>query len=299
MPLSIGLITVRGPDYHPNRRLAQAAASRGLEVVLLDPYRLACGLEGGLVVQGLPGGRLPRVILPRQGATLAEFCLLLLEQMELAGARLVNSPRAVRLCSDQFRCLQILAAAGLPVPPSRQVATPEAFDQAVEELGGVPLVAKRPAGRQGRGVSLLDGPEKLALARHFLLKRRRGLLLQGFIPPQGRRDLRLLMLGRELAAAVELEPPRGEFRANFHLGGRLAPFTPPAAVLDLARRAMQALGLEIAGLDLVLDQQGRPWFLEANYAPGFKGLEAATGLDIAGRMLDHVASIASSLERGR
>ncbi len=283
MSLSLGILSVRGADFHPNRRLLAAAAARGVPARLLNPYHLglALGREGAAP---WPAEDLPRVALPRQGSTLGEFCLLALEQLEFLGTVVLNPAQAVRLASHKFLSLQALARAGLPTPRSLMVAEEAALEPAAAWLDGPPVVAKRLRGSQGNGVALLRR-EGLAARAGFGCGGA-GTFAQEYLPPAGRRDLRVLVVGERVAGAMELAPLAGDFRANFHLSGRARPVELPPPAASLALAAARALGLAIAGVDLIWPAGGAPLVLEANYAPGFAGLEAATGLDIAGAMLD-------------
>ena len=284
--MRLGVISVRTENYHPNRRLAQAARARGLGLEIIHPYRAWCALRGGrpgLLAAPEP----PPVILPRVGSTISPYTLALLRHLELMGARLVNRPGAIELACHKYLCLQALAAAGLPVADTCLVNRPEAWDLAVARLGGYPLVAKLPQGRQGRGVALVAGPEEAALARAMWLKQRRGILLQRYLPPGGRRDLRVLVVGGHAAAGMELTPGPGEFRANLHLGGRPRAYTPGPGAARLAAAAAAAVGLEVAGVDLMGPAGGELMVMEVNFTPGFKGLEEASGLDVAGILVDY------------
>ncbi|BEQ16674.1 ATP-grasp domain-containing protein [Desulfoferula mesophila] len=289
--MRLAVISVQGKDYHPNRRLIEAARSRGLSLELLHPFHTWCALtgEGAGLLEGRPA---PTLAFPRVGSTISPYTLLLLRHLELLGCRLVNRPAAVETASFKDRCLQTLSAAGIKVPDTVFINRPQAWAAAVERLGGYPLVAKLPQGRQGRGVALLLGEAEADLARRLWLRQRRGILLQRYLPPQDRRDIRVLVVGGRAAAAVELTPPPGEFRANVHLGGRARSLETDGEAGRLAVRAAQALGLEVAGVDLVRVGDKMYYAMEVNHSPGFQGLEEATGLDVAGLLLDHALKIA-------
>ena len=291
------VMSVQGRALYSNRRLARAAEARGLALRFLHPYQAQCRLDQeGPALDTSPPLRPPAVVLPRLGATISDYSLALVEQMELAGLAVVNRARAIALARHKFRTLQALARAGLPVPPSRLVARPEELAPAAQALGGLPLVAKLPSGRQGRGVTLLESADQLALAGQLILRQRRGLILQRFIPAQDRRDLRVLVVGDKVMGVVAYQPRPGEFRSNFHLGGRGQVLTRAHELSRLARDACQALGLDIAVVDIIQDGQGRAFIIEANYSPGFQGLEQATGADVAGAMVDLCLARAGSLE---
>jgi len=290
--MNLGVITRQGPEFHPNLRLSQAAAQRGHQVYWLNPYRQYCALKGG---RPTTAGRLAHpaldAVLPRQGATLGRYCLDLIGHYELMGIPMINRLNAVRLASNKFMTLQALSAAGLPAPDTWLVAREEGFSLAVEDLGGYPVVVKAVSGFQGEGVALVSDAAAAEKVLAQFLDRRRGLLVQGFIPPRGRRDLRVLVLGGKVAGAMMLRPKRNDFRANYHLSQDARPVELAPEWGEMACEAAGALGLEIAGVDILVGRNSPAKVIEVNYSPGFKGLEAATGLDIAGKIIEHVESV--------
>ncbi len=288
--MRLAVLSVRGADYHPNRRLAEAAGMLGHDLTLLHPFHtwsaLASGAAGLLSAEALPK---MDVVLPRVGSTVSDYSLALIRQMELMGYPLVNRAAAIELARHQYLTLQALAGAGLPVPDSVLVNRAEGWESAVERLGGYPLVVKLVSGRQGRGVALLTGSEEAERARTLLMHQRRGLLLQRYYPPESRRDLRVLVIGGRALAAMTLKPAAGEFRGNVHLGGAVSNLAPEGEPAELAVKATAALGLEVAGVDILQTDEG-PRLLELNYSPGFKGLEQASGRDIAAELVQFVVS---------
>jgi ribosomal protein S6--L-glutamate ligase len=165
----------------------------------------------------------------------------------------------------------------------------ENFERAVADLRGYPVVVKTPASRQGQGVMLVDSSVTAGFIMANLPVSTTGVLVQEYIPPETRRDIRAFVIGGELVAAVELKPRQGDFRSNIHQGGNGTRLTPTEDLTILSASASGALGLEIAGIDIVIGDGGRMQVIEANYSPGFKGLEEITGLDIASRIIEFVA----------
>ncbi len=288
--MRMGIVTVKGRTYHPNKRLLEAALEKGHDLTLIHPYRVHPEISRGkLGLKGMGIDSLPEVILPRQGATVGESSLALIRHLALMGFPMVNSLDAILLSRHQFLTLQAISRAGLPVPDTFLVNTPEGIREAVAGLGGVPVIVKQISGRQGEGVLLMGSDHQAKeIARHHL-DRSKGLLIQRFIPPEGRGDIRVLVIGNEIVGCMELKPEPGDFRANFHLSGHSRAVDISPLQREVARKASAALGLDIAGVDLVVDREGRTLVIEVNYSPGFKGLEAATGLDIAGRIVEFAA----------
>jgi ribosomal protein S6--L-glutamate ligase len=287
----LAIITVRGAGYHPTGRLIQAADQRGLLAVAVDPYTVCPGIEKGKPLLDGPGGRgLPDIVMPRQGAEIKGRCLPLIAHFEAMGATVINSLAAVVLARHQFLTLQALCAAGCPVPDTRFVNSPKTYATALDGFGAAGAVVKPVSGRQGTDVFRVGAGQGLPESLEAHLSRGRGVIVQQFIDPGRRKDIRALVIGESVAAAMALRPEPGDFRANFHLTGYARPIVLSRELAALACRAAAAIGLEIAGIDLMIDAQDRPLVIEANYAPGFQGLEQATGLDIAGKMIDHALS---------
>jgi ribosomal protein S6--L-glutamate ligase len=288
--MQVGIITARDADYHPNRRLLEAGASLGVKVALLNPFHLWSGLNSGHpLAAGLPQLEKCKILLPRVGATISDYSLSLLRHLEMMGHRLVNGSTAINICRNKFHTLQTLSASGLPVLDTYMVNSQAGYADAVKRLHGPPVVVKLVSSRQGAGVFLVEEPGHDPLLGDdrlsSIMEQRQGVLVQRFLPSKGRRDVRVFVLGEENAWAMEVEPLPGEFRANIHLGGTGKVMVLDDELLGLAQRARKAVGLDIAGVDLMQDSAGSWWLGEVNFTPGFQGLERATGVDIAVRML--------------
>lgn len=289
--MDIGVLTARDEEYHPNRRLKEAAVAKGLTLALIDPRRVSPVIASGAL--GMKGGKnngMPGVILPRQGSQISESSLVVLSHLHAMGIPFVNGPESILAARNKFLTMQILAAKGIKVPDSAFVNSVAGFFGAADQLGGYPLVCKKTIGRKGRGVFLVNGKEQAAELMEKHLVPSEGLMLQRFIPPGGRRDLRVLVIGGRVAGAMEIFPPEDDFRANFSISGESMPVELPGKAEKMAIQSALAMGLEIAGVDLIDAGESGYFVIEANYAPGFRGLEAATNIDIAGKIIDHAAS---------
>jgi ribosomal protein S6--L-glutamate ligase len=288
--IRIGIITIQEPGYHPNRRLLEAARKAGHQGILIHPYHLwPLSAAGRLEVTGAHSEPLPHVVLARQGAQIGDACLALIHQFQLMGVPMVNDHEAVSIARNKFLTQQVLTAAGLPSPDTVFINDEAGFFHGVDQLGGYPVVAKQISGRQGDGVlRIMDAGDARQRALPAL-DRRRGLMVQRYLPVEKRRDLRALVIGGEVVCAASLIPSTGEFRANFHLGSDIEATALTSELEPIAVGAATAVGCDVAGVDMIVDKDGRPFIVEVNYAPGFKGLEAATGLDIAGRIVQFAA----------
>lgn len=280
-------MTVNGFDFHPNGRLREAAESRGHKVILINPYETIASLIGGKPDLSMEGP-LPDVILPRQGSPMGEYGMVVLGQFARMGIPLINHMEGVVIARNQYITLQALSRAGIPAPDTCFITRKACFFRAVKALGGFPVVAKQVDGMGGDGVAKI---ETFSQAETFLdthLNPLKGMLVQQFIPPEGRQDLRLLVIGNRLAGAMSLVPLPGDFRANIHQNSRAEAIDPPRQWVQLGLDSAVACGLDIAGVDMIVEKTGQARVVEVNYSPGFKGLETATGKDIAHQIIDHV-----------
>lgn len=289
--MDIGILTVKGPDYHPNRRLMETGASKGLLVGLIDPRRVSPSiLDGRAGSVWQETAALPGVALTRQGAQITESSLVVLAHLESMGVVLINSRKSVLAAKNKFTSLGLLAENGIPVPDTVFVNTEEAFFRGIETLGGYPVVCKKTSGRKGRGVFMADNPGEAEdmIERHLIPAE--GLLMQRFIAPAGRRDFRVLVIDGKVAAAMEMRPPEGDFRSNYAITGKSRIVFPDENVSHMAVQCTLGLGLDIAGVDILDSPVEGRFVIEANSAPGFRGLEKATGLDIAAMIIDYAAA---------
>lgn len=287
--MHIGILTAKGSNYHPNRRFKEAAAKLGHRVSLIHPKTCHSRVgEGAIAVRHWADQEMMDALIPRIGATINPYALALVRQFQLSGIPVVNRFQSILLARNKFLSLQTLASQGLPVPESHYVSNPGNFVSAVRTLGGYPVVVKRVSGRQGNGVILVTSAPAAAFVTENLPIREEGLLVQRYLPPEGRRDIRAFVVGGRVIGAMELQPHKGDFRSNIHLTGQGKAVKLPEAVAEVAVACTEMLGLEIAGADIIVDPDGRPWVIEVNYAPGFRGLEACTGLDVASEVIRYV-----------
>ena len=287
--MHIGILSARSPRYHPNQRVIEAGSCLGHKVSVLHPKNCLSEIALGKVGLHIPAHLADmEVLLPRIGATINEYALTMVRHFELAGLPVINGFQSILLARNKFLSLQSLAHHGIAVPDSYIVSNLKGFERAVAKLGGYPVVVKTLNSRQGKGVILAESSRTSEFIVDNVLNRRQGLLVQEFISPHARRDIRAFVLGSQVIASMELTPKNGDFRSNIHLKGEASPVTLSKELEALAIRSTKALGLEISGTDIVVDGQGVARVIEVNYSPGFSGLEASTGLDIAAQIIRYV-----------
>jgi len=285
--MNIGIITVRDKNYHPNGRLIQAAAAKGHQGRLIHPYKVwPHAAQSGLGFEGELNEKDLDVVMPRQGATIGESSLTLLFHFNCLKIPMVNGFNAVRIARSQIMTLQTLAAKDLPVPETLFVNSEDGFHRAVPLVGGYPVVAKQVSGRQGSGIYLVETNTQAKALLNDHMEPPVGVLVQRYLPTPGRLDIRVMVIDGKAVGAMEMTPLQGDFRANYHLTRESCPFTITSSIEKLAVKAARVVGLDIAGVDMIVDRHQNMYLIEVNYAPGFNGLEKATGLDIASCMID-------------
>lgn len=288
----IGVLTVKGKDYHPTRRLAEAAAQRGAAIVPINPYGVQPAFQKRYpILLGNPDANKVQAVLPRQGAEIKTACLPLIAHFEQMGVRVINGFRSIQIARNKFFMLQAMTRAGLPVPDTLFAASIEGCRQARQFFAPHPAVIKPISGRQGTGLHCLLPEAGIPSDIEKQLTSGRGVLVQAYIPTRQRRDFRVFVIGREAAGAISLEPPEGDFRVNVHIGGQSESAELIPEMAGLAVKAASAMGLEIAGVDLIAQDHNSPVVIEVNSAPGFRAMEAVTGKDIAGAIVDYVLSV--------
>ncbi len=290
--MKIGVMTINGFDFHPNGRFAREADRAGHKIILINPYDMGCAIAENTPGVFFGNGQdLPRVIMPRQGSPMGEYGFVLLRQFLAMGIPLVNGIDGVTIARNQYITLQHLIGAGIPVLDSFFVTRENRFFEALKQLGTFPVVAKQMDGMGGDGVVKLND---LSDARAYIqsnLNPAKGLLVQAFSDPEGRRDIRALVIGDGVAGAMVLTPAPGQFKANIHQEGKARAFDLPEHMAAMAVKAARACRLEIAGVDIMVDSKGDIRVVEVNYSPGFRGLEQATGFNVAGQILDHAVAL--------
>lgn len=284
-------ILSRNSTLYSTRRLVEAARLRGHSARVLDPLRcyMRIGKDGFALRykgQSLAGYS---AVIPRIGASINRYGNAVLHQFELMGCHTPSPSAAIAAARDKLRCHQLLAARGIDMPLTVFGDNPDDTDDLLAMLGEPPHVIKLTEGSQGRGVMLTEKPS----ASRGVVDALRGLyatfLLQEFIAEAGGADIRCLVVGDRVVAAMRRQAPEGDFRANLHRGGAAEAFDLEPAAADVAVRAATVLGLGVAGVDLILSKRG-PLVLEVNASPGLEGIERSTGVDVAGLIIDFVAA---------
>ena len=291
-------ILSRNTKLYSTRRLVEAARDRGHTVRVLDPLRCYMRIASDGFRMHYKGRELRGIdaVIPRVGASVTRYGSAVLRQFELMGAWTPNPSDAVLRARDKLRSHQLLAAQGIGLPVTVFGDNPDDTVDLLSMLGPPPHVIKLNEGSQGAGVMLT---EKLSASRG-VIEALRGLyaqfVVQEFIAEAKGADLRCFVVGDRVVAAMKRQAPKGDFRSNLHRGGQAKGVKPTAVEQGTAIRAAQSLGLGVAGVDLIRSARG-PLVLEVNASPGLEGIEEASGVDVAGAVVDYVSRCVATSKR--
>lgn len=299
--MRIGILSQNGALYS-TRRLVEAAKSRGHEAVVIETTAVA--VEIGTVLpdnapiklvrttpmltatfQRTAVAYLPPVdaIVPRIGASITEYGVAVVRQFESQGVATSASSVGIACSRDKLHSLQIMHDAGLATPKTAVISRSRALPAAVAAVGGAPVIIKLVQGTQGQGVIFARNLATAAAVVDKLRSLRQQLLVQEYIEADGR-DLRILVIGGEVVAAMERQASSGDFRANLHRGGTAVSVDLDAETKALAVAAAAAHNLHTAGVDIIQSDHG-PLLLEVNSSPGLEGIEQSTQVDVAGAII--------------
>lgn len=280
------VILSRQPDLYSTRALAAAADARGHDCRVLDTLKFDIRISRKtpeLFFDGEPVGPVDAVV-PRIGASITFYGLAVVRQFEMMGVYCLNESQAIARSRDKLRCLQVLSRHDIGVPPTVFTRTPEHVRRCIEMADGPPVVVKLLQGTQGIGVVLAEteqGASSVIEAFHGLDE---NILIQKFIKEARGADIRAFVVGGRVVAAMKRQGAVGEFRSNLHRGGTAAAYKLPAEYRKTALAAAKALGLRVAGVDLIESAEG-PMVMEVNSSPGLEGITRATGVDVAAEVI--------------
>ena len=283
--VNIGVLTINDFNFHPNRRLRQAAKKQGHEIILINPYDMTAGIKKGQFEYSIDKINTSLdVVIPRQGSPMGDYGLVLLSHFGNLGIPLVNNLKSIIIARNQFITLQKLASSGILVPNTCFITKKELFLQAVNKIDGFPVIVKQVDGMGGDGVIKVNNEKESIFFLENNLKEKKGVLVQQFIPSENRIDIRVLVIGGKIAGAMKLESRHDNFRTNIHQNGKAQKIDLSKDLEKLAIKSAKVCNLEIAGVDILMENSCHPLVIEVNYSPGFRGLETATVLILQNKL---------------
>lgn len=275
-------ILSRAAQNHSTRRLSEAAYTAGYVPHVLNPFGFDLQIEGRgnrIYYEGVPSEDFD-VIIPRLSAATATYGGEVVRHFEWSGIPVLNRATSIANARNKFRTLRILAEHGLPVPPSFTAGSADFLDLAVSETGEYPFLMKPFQGTHGDAFLLLDTRTSLASAVGAMCDLHQDYVIQPFIEDSSVMDLRVIVVGGKVIAAMRRVAKAGEFRSNIHRGGYGATVELPAPCIETAIGAAAAMDLGVAGVDMLHTGDGA-LILEVNPSPGFEEIETVTGAQIA------------------
>jgi len=281
----------RAPRSYSTQRLKAAAVERGHKVRVLNTLRFAIDLSGDEPDLEYRGKRLAQydAVLPRIGASITFFGLAVVRQFEQMDVYTPNTSNGIANSRDKLRSIQILSRHDIRIPATTFVRDRADVLPAIERVGGAPVVIKLLEGTQGIGVILAPDTKVAEAVIETLQSTKQHVLIQRFIAESGGRDIRALVVGDRVVAAMRRRAQDGEFRSNVHRGGTTETVELDERFERVAVQSAQIMGLRVAGVDMLESNEG-PVVLEVNSSPGLEGIETATGLDVAGAIIDYMLS---------
>lgn len=282
-------ILSRAPNSYSTRRLRVAALDRGHRVKVLNTLRFAIDLASDEPDLQYRGKQLSDydAILPRIGASITYFGTALVRQFEQMDVYTPNSANGIANSRDKLRSLQILSRHDVGIPDTTFVRDRQDVIPAIRRIGGAPVIIKLLEGTQGIGVMLAPDAKTAEAMLETLQSAKQNVLLQKFVAESKGRDIRALVVGDRVVAAIRRVAQGDEFRSNVHRGGIAEPLELTEEYEQTAVRSAQIMGLRVAGVDMLEGADG-PLILEVNSSPGLEGIETATELDVAGAIIDYI-----------
>jgi ribosomal protein S6--L-glutamate ligase len=293
----------RNPNLYSHQRLKEAAEERGHELDIINTLRCYMNIASRRPEVYYNGEKLPLydAVIPRIGASVTFYGLAVLRQFEMMGVYPLNESVGIGRSRDKLRSMQLLARDGIGLPVTTFAHDPKQTEEVLKLAGGAPLVIKLLEGTQGIGVVLADTDRSAKSVIEAFRGAGVNILVQEFIKESGGTDIRALVVGGKVVAAMQRSGAEGEFRSNLHRGGSARPIKISPEERSTAVRAAKAMGLNVCGVDMLRANHG-PVVMEVNSSPGLEGVEKATGIDIAGKIIDYIAKHAkpgSTKTRGK
>jgi len=283
------VVLSRKKELYSTKSIVKAGEDRGHNIRVVDPLRCYMNITSNNPSISYKGEELTDIdaVIPRIGASITFFGTAVVRQFEMMGIYCLNESVAITRSRDKLRSLQLLARKGIGLPVTGFAHSTKFTGDLITIVGGVPLVVKLLEGTQGIGVVLCENKN----AAESVIEAFRGLntniLVQEFIKEANGSDIRCLVVGGKVVAAMMRKGKEGEFRSNLHRGGsaKIVKITPEER--STAVRSCKIMGLNVAGVDILRSNHG-PVVMEVNSSPGLEGIEKATGKSVASMIIRHI-----------
>ncbi|WP_322895022.1 MULTISPECIES: 30S ribosomal protein S6--L-glutamate ligase [unclassified Yoonia] len=279
----------RNAELYTHRRLKEAAEARGHTLDIINTLRCYMNIASRRPEVYYNGEKLVGydAVIPRIGASVTFYGMAVLRQFEMQGVFPLNESVGIGRSRDKLRSMQLLARDGIGLPVTTFAHDPRQTEEVLKLAGGAPVVIKLLEGTQGIGVVLADTDRSAKSVVEAFRGAGVNILLQEFIKEAGGTDIRAIVIGGKVVAAMKRTGAEGEFRSNLHRGGSAQLIKLSPEERSTAIRSAKAMGLNVCGVDMLRANHG-PVVMEVNSSPGLEGVEKATGLDIAGMIIEYI-----------
>ncbi|MFO8047311.1 MAG: 30S ribosomal protein S6--L-glutamate ligase [Halomonas sp.] len=279
----------RNRNLYSTRRLVEAAEQRGHSARVVDTLRCYMSIASHHPSIHLKGQELEPfdAVIPRIGASVTFYGCAVLRQFEMMGTYVINDNVSITRSRDKLRSLQLLSRKGLGLPITGFAHSPDDIPDLITMVKGAPLVIKLLEGTQGIGVVLAETNQAAESVIQAFMGMKANIMVQEYIKEAKGADIRCFVIGDKVVASMKRQAAEGEFRSNLHRGGTASLIRITPEERSTAIRAAKAMGLSVAGVDLLRSNHG-PVIMEVNSSPGLQGIESATGKDIAGLIIEYI-----------
>ncbi|MEH6832432.1 30S ribosomal protein S6--L-glutamate ligase [Sulfitobacter sp.] len=283
----------RNANLYTHKRLKEAAEARGHTLDIINTLRCYMNIVSQNPEIYYNGEKLEGydAVIPRIGASITFYGMAVLRQFEMQGVYPLNESVGIGRSRDKLRSMQLLARDGIGLPTTTFAHDPKQTEEVLDLAGGAPVVIKLLEGTQGIGVVLADTKRSAKSVVEAFRGAGVNILVQEFIKEAGGTDIRAIVIGGKVVAAMKRTGAEGDFRSNLHRGGTAEIIKLTAKERTTAIKSAKAMGLNVCGVDMLRANRG-PVVMEVNSSPGLEGVENATGLDIAGMMIEHIEKYA-------
>jgi ribosomal protein S6--L-glutamate ligase len=287
--MDIALLSV-SLNVHSTRRIAEEAEKLGHYVELIDHTKCSVKLGDGKPKIFLGEEDVTNefdAIIPRIGTKVTRHGAAIVKQFEMNGVFSTARSLSITRARNKVRTLQIMARKGIPIPETLFSINPDNIGEQIRLLGGAPVIIKIQEGTQGMGVILAESKKSAKSIIDTFYKMDTSILLQRYVEEANGEDIRIIVVGNKVVASMKRSSEVGEFRSNVHRGGNTEEVEITQREKFIALNATKYLGLGVSGVDLMRSNKG-PVLLEVNASPGLKGIEGATGVNVAKHIIQFV-----------
>ncbi|HBS11832.1 MAG TPA: 30S ribosomal protein S6--L-glutamate ligase [Flavobacteriaceae bacterium] len=279
-----------GENIYSTQRLVEEAEHRGHTIRVISHTKCSVKLGDGkpqIIFEGENIINWPDVIIPRIGASVSRHGAAIVKEFEMNGVFSTARSLGIIRAQNKVRTLQIMNRKNIPIPQTVFSVNPSNIDEQIELLGGPPVIIKLQEGTQGMGVILAESKKSAKSILDTLYNMNTSIMLQEFVEESNGEDIRAIVVGNKVIAAMKRKGEKGEFRSNIHRGGTGEGVQLSNKEQKIALKAAQYLSLPVAGVDMIRSKKG-PLLIEVNGSPGFQGMEAYTKVNVAEEVIKYI-----------